>query len=113
MRGGRLRDRVEIQAEARTDNGQGGYNVTWATIADGRVAADLVGLSGNEAMKAGIDRAVQQWRVKIRRNDAVTGQNRLIWKRRGGDMTLDIKAVMPDPEDRHATLLLCESGAKV
>ena len=105
LQAGRLREQVTIQAESRTANGQGGFTTSWATVAT--VRAEVVGRSGSEAVKAGIERAVHQWQVTIRRRDDVTPQHRLQWKGR----TLEIKSAMPDPRDRRdATLLVCESG---
>jgi SPP1 family predicted phage head-tail adaptor len=105
----RLRDRVSIEAPTLTDNGQGGQDETWAAI--GTMAAEVYGLSGSEAMKAGIERAVQQWRVTIRRRDDVTAKHRLQWLLGGTTKQMEITAVMPDPKaPREATLLLCESG---
>jgi SPP1 family predicted phage head-tail adaptor len=107
---GRLRERVEIEAEVQTSNGQGGYVSAWSVVAT--VRAEVNGLSGGEAMRAGIERNVQQWRVTIRRRDDVTAKHRLQWLRPGNTrVRLDIKATMPDPKlPRDATLLLCESG---
>ncbi|HEY1605617.1 MAG TPA: phage head closure protein [Allosphingosinicella sp.] len=108
---GRLRERVRLEALSLTDNGQGGQEETWTPVAT--VAAEIVGLSGAEAMKAGIDRSVQQWRVTISCRDTVTAKHRLMWIRAGGaEERLEIQAAMPDPKaPRDATLLLCESGA--
>ena len=105
----RLKERATVQVECRTPNGQGGFITGWSPVAT--VWAEVVGLSGEEAMKAGIERAVQQWRVTIRRRDSVTSAHQLQWHRRCGDLRLQIKSVMPDPKDPlTATLLLCESG---
>jgi SPP1 family predicted phage head-tail adaptor len=107
----RLIHRVEIEAETRTPDGAGGFTRTWARVGPGSVAAEIYGLSGAEAMKAGIERNVQQWRVTIRRRQDVTAEHRLQWLLATGNVRLDIKSVMADPKaPREATLLLCESG---
>lgn len=104
MRLGDMRERVQLQAEARVPNGQGGFVRGWAKVADLYAAID--GQSGQEAMTAGVERSVTRWRIKIRDAKA-TPKNRLIWK----DTVLDIVMAMPDPKNRGFQLLLCESGA--
>lgn len=102
---GKLRELIEIQRETRVSNGQGGYTTSWSLLA--RVRAEIVGLSGDEALTAGVERSVQQWRVTIRRRRDVSPKNRILW----GDKLLDIRSDMPDPKDPRAfTLLICESG---
>lgn len=106
---GDLIEKVEVQEESRTSNGQGGYTTVWTKLsARGDARAQIIGLSGDEAISAGVQRSVQQWRVVIRRRADVSTKNRLIW----GALTLDIKSAMPLPADPRAfTLLICESGA--
>lgn len=111
MKTGDLIDRVTIQVETRTANGQGGYSTSWANIATTpTVWANVRGLSGNEALQAGIQRSVQQWRVVVRKRSDITTKHRLTWS----GMNLNVKAVMPLPDDPRAyTLMICESGALV
>ena len=111
MDAGQLRDRVTIQAETRTANGQGGYSTSWSNVATTpTVCANILGLSGDEALQAGIQRSVQQWRVIVRKRSDLTTKHRLVW----GGVNLDIKSVMPLPDEPRAfTLLMCESGAVV
>jgi head-tail adaptor len=109
----RLIDRVSIEIEQETPNGQGGFESAWTSI--GTAAAEVKGLSGTAAFTAGIERDVNQWRVTLRRRDDLTAKHRLQWLRSvaaGGALRLEIKSVMPDPKQpQDATLLLCESGA--
>jgi SPP1 family predicted phage head-tail adaptor len=103
---GDLTELVDIEQEARVSNGQGGYTTSWSKLAD--EWAEIIGMSGDEALLAGVQRAVQQWRVTISRRDDVKPRHRIKW----GDLYLDIKAAMPLPKDpRNFTLLICESGA--
>jgi SPP1 family predicted phage head-tail adaptor len=103
-----LTERVTIQVESRLSNGQGGHITSWADIGTTpTVWAAVRGLSGGEAITAGVQRSVQQWRVVIRRRADVTTKHRLVW----GSLHLDIKAAMPLPDQpRDFTLLVCESG---
>lgn len=105
---GRLNKRVTIEAESRTGNGQGGYTTSWAPIAGTpTVWAEIIGLSGDEALSAGVSRNVQQWRVTIRRRDDITTKHRLTH----GGRVFNIKSTMPDPRHDDATLLICETVA--
>lgn len=105
---GRLNKRVTFEADVGGDNGQGGQVEDWQPIpARPTVWAEIIGLSGDEALKAGIEREVQQWRVTIRRRDDVTAENRMLH----GGRVYDIKSAMPDPKSEDATLLICETGA--
>lgn len=110
MRLGNLRERVELQAEVRVANGQGGFDRSWAKVAGGDLRAAIEGQSGQEAMTAGVERSVTRWRVTIRAAKA-TPKNRLIWKSTDGDIVMDIVSAMPDTKNRGFQLLLCESGA--
>jgi SPP1 family predicted phage head-tail adaptor len=107
-----LIERVTIQAETRTSNGQGGYVTAWADLAGNpTVWAAVRGLSGGEALTAGVQRSVQQWRVIIRRRADITTRHRLRWDNAGTYIVMDIKAAMPLPDQpRDFTLLVCESG---
>ncbi len=108
MKASDLDQRISIQEERRLANGQGGYSTSWGPVPDSEAWANIVGLSGGEAMEAGVQRNVQQWRVTIYLRPSVTPKNRLIW----GGRVLDIKAAMPLPKDpRKFTLLMCESGS--
>jgi SPP1 family predicted phage head-tail adaptor len=103
---GALRDRVAIQAQSLTPNGQGGFDSAgWSDIAT--VWARVIGLSGDESVAAAIERASMRWRVEIRRRTDVTATHRLVWN----GINLDVKAVFPHPsEPTKTTVLLCESG---
>ena len=101
---GRLNKRVAIQAETRVPNGQGGYTTDWTH--ERYIWAEIIGLSGDEALAAGIERSVQQWRVTMRRRPIST-KKRLLYDGR----IFGIKSVLPDPRADDATLLICETVA--
>jgi SPP1 family predicted phage head-tail adaptor len=102
---GRLRDRIDLQADAETPNGQGGNSSSWATFAS--AWAEVIGLSGSEARKAGIERNVRQWRITMRPRTDLTEAHRIRWK----GLVMNIKAIVPDPDDPRAAIVLnCESG---
>lgn len=105
MRLGPMRERVAIERETRTPNGQGGFAMTWVVIVSA-VPARIEGQSGNEAITAGIERSAVRWRVQMREHNRVTAKDRLIW----GDLKLAVVSAMPDPNNRGIQLLICESG---
>jgi SPP1 family predicted phage head-tail adaptor len=106
MRAGALRERVAIEAETRVANGQGGWKTGWSAIARA-VPAEIIALSGDEALRLNIERSTAQYRVRIRKRSNVDPEKRLIWK---GE-TMAIKSVVPDPKEPQTMLLLtCEIG---
>lgn len=106
MDAGRFRERVTIEAESRKANGQGGFTSGWSAIAKA-VPAEIIALSGDEALRLGIERSTSQYRVRMRKRAGLSPQNRLLW----GTLTLAVKSVLPDPREPHRLqLLVCESG---
>lgn len=106
MDAGRLRERVTIEGETRVANGQGGFTTGWSDVAT-KVPAEITALSGDEALRLGVERSSSQYRVRIRRRADLTVKNRLTWK----GQAMAIKSVLPDPRDPQAVqLLICEIG---
>jgi SPP1 family predicted phage head-tail adaptor len=106
MNAGRLRERVAIEAETRRSNGQGGWVTGWSTIAR-RVPAEIIALSGDEALRLGVERSSSQYRVTLRKRGGLTAKNRLQWN----DQVMDIRSVQPHPKEPNSLLLLvCEIG---
>lgn len=113
LRAGDLDQSVTIQREERVSDGQGGYETSWTSVVTApTVPANIVGMSGDEAVQASIERAVSRWRVIIHMRSDITPKNRLLWTWRGGSTVLNITSVLPWTQDpRAALLLICESGA--
>ena len=77
MKAGQLKERVTLQQQGRTSNGQGGFTVGWSDVADTPTFwARVIGLSGEESVSAAIERASMRWRVEIRRRTDVTAAHR-------------------------------------
>jgi SPP1 family predicted phage head-tail adaptor len=109
MKAGALRERVTIEAETRTSNGQGGYKTGWTAFARA-VPAEIIALSGDEALRLNIERSTSQYRVRMRRRAEIDAEKRLLWK----GQVMAIKSVVPDPKEPQAMLLLtCEIGQGV
>jgi head-tail adaptor len=66
--------------------------------------AEIIGLSGDESLRLGVERSVTQFRVRIRKRPSltVTPKNRLKWN---GDV-MAVRSVMPDPREPRAYLIL-------
>lgn len=106
MDAGRLRERVTIEAEVRKANGQGGYVTEWVPVGP-IAAAEIVGLSGDEALRLGVERSSSQFRVTMRKRLGLTSSNRLIWS----GQVMAIRSVLPHPrEPQQLQLLICEIG---
>lgn len=107
MEAGRLRERITIQQLTRVSNGQGGWSTGWVDVAT-KVTARVVALTGDEAIKLGIERSSVQYRISIRKRRGLTAKNRLTWN----GQTLEVRSVLPDPaEPNSMLLLLCETLA--
>lgn len=105
MDAGLLRDEVTLEAEDRTDNGQGGFVSSWSPVTT--MSANLVALTGDEALQNGIQRSTATYRVTIRRRDTITAQHRLKWR----GTILAIHSVLQHPRwPQEAMLLICEIG---
>jgi head-tail adaptor len=108
MEAARLRDRVAVEKEARVANGQGGFVTAWRAVpgADS-IPAEVVAMSGDEALRLSVERATQQYRVRVRRRGSLdlTEKNRLKWKSSRGEV-MAIKSVLPDPREPRAFLVL-------
>ena len=101
MDAGRLRERVTIEGEVRKPNGQGGFTTGWATVARS-VPAEIIGLTGDEALRLGVERSASQYRVTMRRRSDVSPKNRLKWK----GQIMAIRSVVPDARDPNVAIVL-------
>lgn len=106
MRGGRMRERVDIQVIALTPDGAGGNTKGWSAIAQD-VACEVLPLNGGEAFSQGVARNTQFYRVTMRYREDVTPRHRLWWRGKA----LNIRTCA-DPDNKRASLVLTvESGA--
>lgn len=108
---GKLRERVTVQEKNLVDNGRGGRmkpagQPEWIDIEglEG-IRAEIKPLRGDEALSNSILRAVQIYRVTIRRRPNVHPSHRLMW----GTTPLNIKA-MAHSEDRREIVMTVEAG---
>lgn len=106
MRAGSLNRKVAIQKnDAALDAYGEPLPATWTDVAS--VWADVKILSGLQTIKAGVDVSVVKASIRIRFREDITADMRVVY----GDMIFDIKAVLPDLNNREFLDLVCESGA--
>jgi SPP1 family predicted phage head-tail adaptor len=100
MRAGQLRDRITIQRLGRASDGQGGGNLTPATIVANE-PAQVLPVSGREALQASAVTAVMSSVVRLRYRSDVSVKHRVIF----GARTLQVESVQ-DPDGRRRELQL-------
>jgi SPP1 family predicted phage head-tail adaptor len=60
----RLRDRIDIMRSTKVDN-RGGYTTTWAAAAQA-VPAEVIGLTGTEAVREKVLRGIRVYQITTR-----------------------------------------------
>lgn len=106
---GRLKHRIDVLARNRADNGVGGRKVpdgqaAWLTIA-AELPAEVIALRGDEAVRLGVERSSQLWRVTVRAGAEIDTKSRLMW----GTIAMNVKAAAVDTSGA-ALVMTCESG---
>jgi SPP1 family predicted phage head-tail adaptor len=97
---GRLRQRVDIMRASKADNGKGGYVTTWAPVATA-VPAEVVGLTGQEAVLEKVLTGVSVYRVTARWRSDLQPKDQL----RFGALDLNIRSAI-DPDGRRQQLVI-------
>lgn len=101
MRGGLLRNRIDILAPTKVKDGSG-YITTWDPIANGSdVAASVTFMGGREALLDQTLKSIKVYKIMLRFRDDVTESMQV----RFGAELLDITAV-DDPDGRRRDLLI-------
>ena len=102
MRSGRLRHRVTIQTQTKTQDSTGSVIPSWSEFAE--VWASIEPISGREFFSASQVQSSVSTRIRIRFCDGVTPKMRVV---HGSDY-YDIEAVIPDQiSGRHEMQLMC------
>ncbi|MDD3371564.1 MAG: phage head closure protein [Alphaproteobacteria bacterium] len=106
MKTGKLRKRIAVQAEQRTDDGAGGYALAWTTLAT--VWANVEPLRGNENYTHGRLEGRVTHRITLRWRDdlPVTTDMRLLMDSR----VFNVRAVLNEGERNRWTVILAEEG---
>jgi SPP1 family predicted phage head-tail adaptor len=101
---GNLDQRVALQEEIRTPDGQGGYALTWQTVAT--LWAEVKPLSGREILHSDKLQARDLYRITIRNRKGILVSHRLLWQ----GQILDIVSAS-DPGPRSAFRMIeAEAG---
>lgn len=112
---GKLRDRVAIERHNLIDNGRGGRKVPdgqseWVEITPKPIAAEVIALRGEEALRQSAERSIHLWRVTIRARRGLDTSHRLVWESDlMGRVVMNIRAMAPNDE-RDGIVMTCESG---
>mgnify|MGYP001037484409 CR=1 FL=1 len=110
----RMRNRIRIEQEQRTPNGQGGFSNSWQPLAT--LWAQKIPLRGDEIVRDGITRAVSMARFVIRHREDLQESFRLVEVRRvaGADQVIgtpwDIRRIDDPYGQRDRLELVCERG---
>lgn len=99
---GKLNSRITIRQQSMTQDAIGQPVQTWTTLAT--VWANIRHMNGVESIKANADTSIVKASVRIRRRTDVTSAMLV----EHGATTYEIKAVLPDEENRERLDLLCE-----
>jgi SPP1 family predicted phage head-tail adaptor len=104
LNAGDLNRKVTIQAPIRAPDGAGGWATTWNSIAT--VAAQITPISGGEALRLGVERSTQFYKVSIRFRSDVTSAHRLLF----GAVALNIRTCSDPDGTREELAITAESG---
>jgi len=99
---GTLNCLVSIQSRAAGVDEVGQPNGAWTQLA--QVWANVRYQRGVEVIKGGAEMSARRVSIKIRRRTDVTSAMRVVY----AGTTFEVKAVLPDEEDRKYVYLACE-----
>lgn len=98
---GRLRERIEIRRLKDTKTRAGGQARTWTTLPGmACVPAEVIGISGREAVIAHSLQGVSTYRITIRYRRGIKAKDQILWD----GLELNIIAPPSDPKGRREEL---------
>lgn len=104
MKAGLLRHSIQIQAGTRTTDTGGGASVSWATIANGTVWADIRPVSSAESFSGGeLDEYVSH-KITMRYMSGITIAHTALF----GTRRFDIRSIINVQERNETLILLCQ-----
>lgn len=101
----RLKRRLTLQQEIRTDDGQGGYTRSWKDVAS--LWAEIMPVKGVEQLAAGKLESPVTHKIMLRYRDGITAGQRLCFEGRA----FNIHAVLNTQESDEILQVLAEEGA--
>ena len=99
---GQLRNRIAIVRPVRRSTGKGGFTSDRMTIA-GDVAAEVLGLTGTEAVKEKVLRGIRVYKITIRWRPGVLTSDQILYA--GDAEPLNIRSAV-DPEGHRRWLVI-------
>lgn len=107
LKAGVLRHKILIRRVIEEDNGKGGYSSNWITVASPR--AEVIGLTGREAVMDRVLRSVTIYRIRIRWRADVRTADQI----RHGLTNLNItSADDPDGKRQQLVIIATTEGAR-
>ncbi len=100
--GGQLRNRITIVRPVRRPTGKGGFTSDQMMIAPD-VAAEVLGLTGSEAVKEKVLRGVRVYKITIRWRPGLLTSDQILYA--GDADTLNIRSAV-DPDGRRRWLVI-------
>lgn len=97
---GRLRQRIAIMRRTLVDDEQGGYVGTWSAV-EADVPAEVLGLTGTEAVRERVLRGIRVYQLTIRWRADLQPKDQLLY----GTEDLNIRSAV-DPDGRRERLLI-------
>lgn len=103
---GRLNSKITIQRRSDATNELGEHASGWTNVATD-IWADVVKITGVQAIRTGLEMSVVRASIRIRYRTDITSKMRVV----DGAEIYDIQAVMPNSAARDYTDLVCQIGA--
>lgn len=105
----RLKHVVDVLIPNRADNGAGGRKIpegqsAWRTT-EHDLPAEVIALRGDEAVRLGVERSVQLFRVTVRAGAEIDTKSQLLW----GTIAMKVKSAALDLTGTEL-VMTCESG---
>ena len=104
MKAGWMRHSIQIQAPTRVVDAGGGVSITWATIANGTVQAQIQPLASSETMQSDQLQDYTSHKLTLRWLPGVTTGHRVLF----GARWFDIKSVVDVQERHHDMVILAQ-----
>lgn len=110
---GRLRERISIRRKQDAQTAAGGQARSWVPrpgMTD--VPAEILSQSGRESVIANTLQGIATYRITIRWREGIEASDQVLWKRKSGDVELNILAPPADPTGRREMLqILADTSA--
>lgn len=106
MSAGELRNQVTLMRKTRERDANGGLQTIWQPVG-APIAANVVGINGNESIIAEALQGVSFYRIKIRFRDDIGDADQLLY----GTQTLNIRSACDEEGRRRYTTILADTGS--